>query len=78
MTSEDDVLAVLDKPLAIYSLQKRLDPSNKRTDALQELSAGSGCLNSFPRKISGILPGFSVLRVAACVLLRREGVARPE
>jgi len=37
MIREDDVLAALDKPRAIYSLQQRLDPSNKSTDALQEL-----------------------------------------
>ena len=37
MTKEEDVLAVLDKPRAIYALQQRLDPSNKSTDALQEL-----------------------------------------
>ena len=35
--NEEDVLAALDKPRAIYSLQQRLDPSNKSTDALQEL-----------------------------------------
>ena len=37
MTKEEEVLAVLDKPRALYSLQQRLDPSNKSTDALQEL-----------------------------------------
>jgi len=37
MITEEDVLAVLDKPRAIYSLQQRLDPSSKSTDALQEL-----------------------------------------
>jgi hypothetical protein len=37
MTKEEDVLAALDKPRALYSLQQRLDPSNKSTDALQEL-----------------------------------------
>jgi hypothetical protein len=31
------VLAQLDKPRALYGLQQRLDPSNKSTDALQEL-----------------------------------------
>ena len=30
-------LAALDKPRAVYSLQMRLDPSSKSTDALQEL-----------------------------------------
>jgi hypothetical protein len=33
MTNEEDVLAALDKPTAIYSLQQRLDPSNRSTDA---------------------------------------------
>jgi len=37
MIKEEDVLAALDEPRAIYSLQQRLDPSNKSTDALQEL-----------------------------------------
>jgi hypothetical protein len=37
MTREEDVLAALDKPRALYSLQQRVDPSNKNTDALQEL-----------------------------------------
>lgn len=37
MIKEEDVLAALDKPRAVYSLQMRLDPSNKSTDALQEL-----------------------------------------
>ena len=37
MTKEEDVLNALDKPRALYSLQQRLDPSNKSTDALQEL-----------------------------------------
>ena len=37
MIKEEDVLAALDKPRAIYSLQMRLDPSNKSTDALHEL-----------------------------------------
>ena len=37
MTKEEEVLAALDKPRAIYSLQQRLDPSNRSTDALQEL-----------------------------------------
>ena len=37
MIKEEEVLAALDKPRAIYSLQQRLDPSNKSTDALQEL-----------------------------------------
>ena len=37
MTKEEEVLAALDKPRALYSLQQRLDPNNKSTDALQEL-----------------------------------------
>jgi hypothetical protein len=37
VTREEDVLAALDKPRAIYPLQQRLDPSNKSTDALQDL-----------------------------------------
>jgi len=34
---EEDVLAALDKPSALYSLQQRLIPSSKSTDALQGL-----------------------------------------
>jgi hypothetical protein len=37
MMNETEVLAALDKPGAIYSLKKRLDPSSKSTDALQDL-----------------------------------------
>jgi hypothetical protein len=37
MIKEEDVLATLDKPSALYSLQQRLDPSSKSTDALQDL-----------------------------------------
>ena len=37
MTKEEDVLAALDKPSALYPLQLRLDPSNKSSDALQDL-----------------------------------------
>ncbi len=29
----------------------------ERSDAILKVRAGSGCLNSFPRKISGVLPG---------------------
>ena len=37
MTSEAEILAALgEKPLALYALQQRVDPSNKSTDALQE------------------------------------------
>lgn len=37
MTKEEDVLAALDKPRALYAIQQLVDPSNKSTDALQEL-----------------------------------------
>ena len=37
MTREEDVIAALDKPRALYGLQQRVDPSNKSTDALQDL-----------------------------------------
>jgi hypothetical protein len=37
MVHEEDVLTALDKPRALYGLQQRLDPSNKSTDALQDL-----------------------------------------
>ena len=37
MTNETEVLAALDKPSAIYALQQRLDPSNRSTEALQDL-----------------------------------------
>nr|TFG53928.1 MAG: hypothetical protein E4H34_03150 [Hyphomicrobiales bacterium] len=37
MTREEEVLAALDKPRALYGLQQRVDPSNKSTDALQYL-----------------------------------------
>jgi hypothetical protein len=37
MIKEEDVLAALDKPRAVFSLQQRLDPSNRSTDALQDL-----------------------------------------
>ncbi len=37
MTTEDDVLAALDKPRAVYALQKMLDPGSKSGDALQDL-----------------------------------------
>ncbi|MBV9570110.1 MAG: hypothetical protein JO056_02605 [Alphaproteobacteria bacterium] len=37
MIKEEEVLAALDKPRALYPLQQRLDPSNKNTDGLQEL-----------------------------------------
>ena len=37
MIGEEEVLAALDKPRALYSIQQRLDPSNKSTDGLQEL-----------------------------------------
>ena len=37
MTKEEDVLAALDKPRAVYSLQKQLDPSSTSPDSLQDL-----------------------------------------
>lgn len=37
MTTEEAVLEALDKPRALYAVQQRVDPSNKSTDALQEL-----------------------------------------
>jgi len=37
MTKEEDVLAALDKPRAVYSLLQLLDPSSKSTDPLQDL-----------------------------------------
>jgi hypothetical protein len=37
MPSEEDVLAALDKPVAVYALLQRLDPSSKSTDPLQDL-----------------------------------------
>jgi hypothetical protein len=37
MTKEEEVLAALDSPRALYALQQRVDPSNKSTDALQDL-----------------------------------------
>ena len=37
MTREEDVLAALDKPRALYGIQQLVDPSNKSTEALQDL-----------------------------------------
>jgi hypothetical protein len=37
VTNEEDVLAALDKPRAVYALQQLLDPSSKSTEALQDL-----------------------------------------
>ena len=36
------------------------------SDLSDEESAGSGCLNSLPRKISGVLPGLMVCGIARC------------
>jgi hypothetical protein len=36
MTKEEDILAALDKPTAVYPLQQRLDPSSKSTEPLQD------------------------------------------
>jgi hypothetical protein len=37
MTREEEVLAALDKPRAVYPLLQLVDPSNKSTEALQDL-----------------------------------------
>jgi len=37
VTREADVLAALDKPRALYDVQKLVDPGAKNTDALQDL-----------------------------------------
>ena len=37
MTKEEEVLAALDKPRPLYAIQMRVDPSNKSTEALQDL-----------------------------------------
>jgi hypothetical protein len=37
MTTEEAVLEALDKPRALYAVQQRVDPSNKSTEALQDL-----------------------------------------
>ena len=37
MIKEEDVLANLDKPRAVYAIQQLVDPSSKSTDALQDL-----------------------------------------
>ena len=37
MTKEEEVLAALDKPRALYSIQMRVDPSSKSTESLQDL-----------------------------------------
>lgn len=37
MTKEEDVLAALDQPRAIYAIQQRVDPNSKSTEALQDL-----------------------------------------
>jgi hypothetical protein len=34
---EEDVLAALDKPRALYAIQQLVNPSNKSTDSLHEL-----------------------------------------
>jgi hypothetical protein len=36
MTREEEILAALDKPRALYAVQQRVDPGNKSTDALQD------------------------------------------
>ena len=37
MVDKESVLAALDKPRALFSIQKLVDPSNRSTDGLQEL-----------------------------------------
>lgn len=37
MITEEDVLAALDQPRNLYALQKRLAPSTKSSDGLQEM-----------------------------------------
>jgi hypothetical protein len=37
MIREEEVLANLDKPRAVYAIQQLVDPSSKSTDALQDL-----------------------------------------
>jgi hypothetical protein len=37
MVREEDVLAALDKPRAVYAILQLVDPSSKSTDALQDL-----------------------------------------
>lgn len=37
MIREEEVLAALDKPRALYGLQQRVAPGTKSTEALQEL-----------------------------------------
>jgi hypothetical protein len=36
MTTEEDILAALDKPKAVYAIQLIVEPSNKSTEALQD------------------------------------------
>jgi hypothetical protein len=36
MTTEDEVIATLDKPRAVYAIQQLVDPSRKSTEALQD------------------------------------------
>ena len=36
MATDDEILAALDKPLAVYAILRLVDPSSKSTDALQD------------------------------------------
>jgi len=36
MVTEDDIIAALDKPRAVYALLQLVDPSSKSTEALQD------------------------------------------
>jgi hypothetical protein len=46
-------------------------------DTAPHYRAGAGCLNSFPRKISGFLPGFSFAAFRA-LDVAQGGLARPK
>jgi hypothetical protein len=37
MTREQEILAALDKPRAVYAIQQLVDPSSKSSEAIQEL-----------------------------------------
>jgi hypothetical protein len=37
MTKEEEILAALDKPRALFSIQQRINPGGKSTDALQDM-----------------------------------------
>jgi hypothetical protein len=37
MTRDEEILAALDKPRAVYAIQQLVDPSSKSSEAIQEL-----------------------------------------